>query len=793
MLENNTLDITPTPRILRTLGEIPFQTWQCIAELVDNSIDAFMSEGTRDDEDKERTISVSWTNESAAAQDRTVEIVDNACGMTIEQLQNAVRAGYSSNDPMGNLGLFGMGFNISTARLGELTTIMSTRNGDNEWVGIEIDFQTLITSKHFNAPVVRAKKENPHECGTMIKVSRLKPGILSELSNKENEIRRRLEAIYSPLLNNREISVFVRGKQLVAKSHCVWSESRYVVYNKQNVPARIEIDRDLGATLFDLSKNCYLTDDEAEPYYIELQEGKLLPPHVVERRKRLTGWLGIQRYADPNDFGIDFIRNGRKILVSDKSLFQYENPYTGQNELQYPLELGTSVGGRIVGELYVDYLLPTYQKNGFDKSDRSWADTVEAVCGIGPFRAQSRKNYNFTEPNNSPLCLLVNAYQRPTAGTRLLFAPNDTAKRYAAQFKRGSRDYIDDSLWWKAAQEEDQKQNTGGGRATPVNPGDSPSDDIGDYLPGFDGGTPAQETSQTDATTSATGTGVVAPPPPPTPETSGIDELIQRSNMVAQFSGNYRFGNTQLKVRAYELKTGQILEKGAKKPCAFFPDGTECDFFYNPHHPLLFQYPVTPKMLLLQYLSARLMARDQLTDIVATFATLVEESMPEAKIDRQSLQDRAMSALNLLRDKLIEVLRPKAIDVLNCVHEAVGEVEDTINNIQSNSALIMAFQSKAESGFDALYYVPYKTLLRLVERFPEEVFDGKVLSTPYSIINLTYEEATKRSRDESRDRTMSFLKDTLRVITNSGHGQQDQKNELARASLSVEFLFKELG
>ena len=36
-MSTGTLDITPTPRILRTIGEIPFQTWQCIAELVDNS------------------------------------------------------------------------------------------------------------------------------------------------------------------------------------------------------------------------------------------------------------------------------------------------------------------------------------------------------------------------------------------------------------------------------------------------------------------------------------------------------------------------------------------------------------------------------------------------------------------------------------------------------------------------------------------------------------------------------------------------------------------------------------
>lgn len=142
----NTLDITPTPRILRTLGEIPFQTWQCIAELVDNSIDAFLSNTGL--EDREQRITVTWSSDSVGAADRTLEVSDNAAGMSIDQLQNAVRAGYTSNDPIGNLGLFGMGFNIATARLGEETTILSTRSGDADWVGVKIDFQKLIDSKN---------------------------------------------------------------------------------------------------------------------------------------------------------------------------------------------------------------------------------------------------------------------------------------------------------------------------------------------------------------------------------------------------------------------------------------------------------------------------------------------------------------------------------------------------------------------------------------------------------------------------------------------------------------------
>ena len=88
----NTLDITPTPRILRTLGEIPFQTWQCIAELVDNSIDAFLSNTGL--EDREQRITVTWSSDSVGAADRTLEVSDNAAGMSIDQLQNAVRAGY---------------------------------------------------------------------------------------------------------------------------------------------------------------------------------------------------------------------------------------------------------------------------------------------------------------------------------------------------------------------------------------------------------------------------------------------------------------------------------------------------------------------------------------------------------------------------------------------------------------------------------------------------------------------------------------------------------------------------
>lgn len=787
------LDITPTPRILRVLGEIPFLPWQCLAELIDNSIDAFLSDEVSGGEERERRINVAWSADSLAANDRTVEISDNACGMSLEQIQNAVRAGYSSNDPINNLGLFGMGFNIATARLGELTTILSTKKGDSEWVGLKIDFEKMNAAKSFSAPVIRQKKDNPEESGTKIIISRLRTGIRTDLSMRENDIRRQLESIYTPLLNSSDIQIFIKGKQLFARNHCVWSPQRYVMYNDQQVSAYIEIDRDLGHSLFDLDRNAYLTPDAAEQYYIAMQRGEVLPDNIVERSKRLKGWLGIQRYADPNDFGIDFIRNGRKILILDKSLFQYENPYTGQKDLQYPLELGTSVGGRIVGELHVDYLLPTYQKNDFDKTDASWFQTVEAICGTGPFLPKMRKGMGFTEPNNSPLGILVNAYRRIDTGTKCLFAPNDLAKKYAVQYRQNKRDYINDDLWWKAAQEEDQRRSIGGGkRTTAVNTGDLPTDNIEDYL-GINGVGATQTTPTQLPVKTPTSEGVQVIATPPIDDTSKLDELIQRSNHVVQLTGKYATSGTlPLNVRAYELKQGSILNKGARKACFFSSDGTDCNFVYDPMHPLLVQYPVTPKMLLLQYLAEKLKARDNWTDIVSVYGDLVTSSMSEAKIDRQSLQDRASSVFAIIREKLYKALTGHEEAVLRCIHESSGEVEETVSHLLPVAHLIVPFQKCEKAGFDAIDYVPEKTLIRLFDKFPELIFDGQVVNAPYSQISLFDENATIRSRNESKERVIAFLKDALRITNNSPIGQKDLKNELARASLSIEFLMGEL-
>lgn len=377
-----TLDITPSPRILRTLGEIPFQPWQCIAELVDNSLDAFAEATRLGIALPEKRISVTWSGEGVAATARTIEIVDTGMGMSLSQLQNAARAGYSTNDPVHNLGLFGMGFNIATARLGERTQLISATPESQTWTGIEIDFASLISKKSYSAEVISETKRAPADHGTRVVISRLKGETYARLRDQEAQIRRQLENVYSAMLDSIDVEIFIQGKRLTARHYCVWSASRSVTREGRTCPAVIEIDQELGDALFDVNRNSYLTWDELEKLNSEYPDLSY-PPNIIKRNKRLRGWVGIQRFADTNEFGIDFIRNGRKVLISNKDLFTWVNPLTGTGKLEYPVELGTTVGGRIVGEVHVDYLLPTYQKNDFDRNDPSWTETIEALRGVG--------------------------------------------------------------------------------------------------------------------------------------------------------------------------------------------------------------------------------------------------------------------------------------------------------------------------------------------------------------------------------------------------------------------------
>ena len=216
------------------LGRIPFEPWQCLAELIDNSIDALLSAkeinpNWINDELPGDTYPISITLPTAAnlnAGRGVVTVIDNGPGMTLEHMRSAVKAGFSGNDPTNKLGLFGMGFNIATAKLGRVTTVTSARKQDDHWTCLQIDFDETIRSGEFHAKRWTEPKTGPYheeEHGTIIEISRLDKDECKPLVHAK-VIKLNLE---EPMPTSWPTSLLKFESMMIRKSprrHCVGTE-----------------------------------------------------------------------------------------------------------------------------------------------------------------------------------------------------------------------------------------------------------------------------------------------------------------------------------------------------------------------------------------------------------------------------------------------------------------------------------------------------------------------------------------------------------------------------------------
>lgn len=451
-------DLNPDPRVLPMLGEINLDLWRCVAELVDNSVDGFLH--TMRNGSAVGAPEVRITLPTSIGDAAYVRVRDNGPGMTPETLELAVRAGWTGNNPIDNLGLFGMGFNIATARLGGLTTVWTTRAGESVWHGVEIDFDRLRQQRHFRTPHLTRPKSETSQHGTEVHVARLKQEQAQALARTatQNRIREQLARSYSAMLREHGIpltfNLYVNERRLTAKRHCVWGENRSAhLPDHGQVAAFQVVDRTLPDRLFCTHCMRWLGSDETTCTTPACS--------VVNRRRRIHGWLGVQRHLSETDYGIDFVRNGRKIETSNKDLFEWV--VDGVSEREYPID-DPRAGGRLVGEIHLDHCRVHYTKTQFERSDPAWQEMMAVVRGQGPLRPEKARDEGFGA-NHSPLHILYQAFRRSSPRHRngvgwarlLRVKDNARAVEMAKQFDDGKAEYQDDSKWWELCQAEDAR------------------------------------------------------------------------------------------------------------------------------------------------------------------------------------------------------------------------------------------------------------------------------------------------------------------------------------------------
>lgn len=792
------LNLTPSPRLLEVLGDIPYQPWQCLAELIDNAFDDFIADETRHPSESPM-VRVTLPKANTPEGDEIVCVADTGRGMAEEQLENALRAGYSEKSRYGSLGLFGMGFNIATARLGSITEVKTTRAGDSFWLVAEIDFQRMREEGSFVVPLRREEKPDHTLHGTEVAVKKLRSETRDRFrrSTTISSIRERLGDIYSYMLRPKNQAselpgptfsglgflLYVNNVRVRARQPCVWSPSRAVDYKGRSVPAVIEINRSLEPAWACLA--CGHWHHSAPERCVECNGIDL-----ELRERRVVGWVGIQRYLDRSDFGVDLLRNGRKIISRDKSLFEWEHPDTGEILKEYPIEFGTTTGGRLVGEVHLDHVPVLYQKNDFERGSRDWITAVNIIRGEGPMQPRKAKDAGYSE-NPSPLGQLYSAYRRNDAGLKCLIPGDgirplhDRAREWAASFRKGQAEYLTDEKWYEAAAEHDRIKR---GESHASQPHDESSAVDGER-PGRAAVDPAgRSNAAEDDLFSRTGLGDILSgdatregKAEPAVRVETEEERFARYRSSARrmhdLCGDVAIAHLARRhVTAYETYERLVDPSGLDTPCvARSTQGNKIEVYVNGDHEVFRECGRDPRDYAILQLSEQLRVDARADYGIARVAAEVTTRLPDQRLTDASLRDRAEGLLRRIRDALSPIAMSHPSVVWNCL--PISEKEAAEHTALTTDPRLVWPDLTADGRF--VDYIGPGAIAAIIQERPDFTLDGNVFNTTWA----TW------STDEAKDRQVARLVRNLEALAEfMANPQAKSRLELTMARLTLDTL-----
>lgn len=455
------LDITPTPDVLVALTRTPISPLDALSELVDNAIDSFRAAETAGSLSPIRQVLIEVPGITQVDKgEGLIRVRDTGAGLSEDRIADAMRAGFSSKNHFDTLGLFGMGFNIATGKLGRVTRVISAREEDDYAVEVVLDLPKLIQDGAFTVNAERTAKPPGFSHGTVVEIHGWWPagdansGFIKDLAKiSKNTLRERLGRRYATLLRGElgePVHISVNGERCKSFEHCAWSAERSVTrQNHGEIPARMDFDE-----VIERSRRCLRDGAEFNGMSQCPRCGSTASREVVHR---VRGWVGIQRFDDQDEFGIDLIRNGRAIRVAEKaSFFEHTDAAKGKAEREYPVD---QQYGRIIGEVHLDQVPVDFQKQNFQQATPEWQAAMQYLRGgsLLPTKWPTGK------PNESPVSLLFQGYRKvrnigrgdmymgqyDPIKKRAARIPREVEREYYDKFLRRDPGYYDDEKWWE--------------------------------------------------------------------------------------------------------------------------------------------------------------------------------------------------------------------------------------------------------------------------------------------------------------------------------------------------------
>lgn len=457
-------DLTPDPKVLIALTHTPLKPLDALSELIDNSIDSFTLAENMGQKVEHPIVAISLPSRSEVDNRQGVlRIRDNGIGMSKEMAEKALKAGFTGNNPYDSLGLFGMGLNIATGKLGSKTTFITARNSDDFALRVVIDLVDIQESRSYEVYPEIIKKPSDFNHGTMIEISGWWPegnsnsGFVKKLiTYGKPKVRSELGRRYATVLRKNGIRIVLNDEPCEAFEHCTWAETRFVERPKHGkIFARQSFSQNVGsqirctecfAKLENNQNSCPVCSSES----------------IRTINERVTGWVGIQRYDDQYHYGVDLIRNGRTIRILEQSAFFEFTDEFGKTIRDYPID---GPYGRIVGEIQIDHVPVDFMKQDFQRSSPEWQRAMSFLRGDSSLQP--------TQPgasdNKSPIYQLYQGYRRVRAiGRGDMYMgvwdeekgkpkriDRDTEAELLEKFNQKKPGYYDDSEWWRLVEEAD--------------------------------------------------------------------------------------------------------------------------------------------------------------------------------------------------------------------------------------------------------------------------------------------------------------------------------------------------
>lgn len=669
------------------------------------------------------------------------------------------------------MGLFGIGFNVACANLGKKAIVITKRASDSAWTRVIIDINELTKKNTFKVKTENVFVNGYSNSGTIVIID-LKNELSASFERAKylDKISKELGRAYTYILRNsvpgltgivsgnqRKVVIKIAGKEVKPYIPCIWSEDRSVTYRRDVVQAVEKFRRDLPD-----SAVCNDCGHWSEKSSVQVCSNCNSTNLVISHRQ-VWGWIGVQRFMDGIEFGIDFIRNGRTILSQDKDIFTFTNPNTGESLKDYPVEWPADKG-RIVGEVHCDHVKVDFIKKAFDINDPHWGGAISIVRGessLQPKRAEIK--------NNSPLSKIFNAFRINEPGASYLIPGNgtkaihDASKNWAVKFRENDPEYITDEKWFEAVQSHDRIVKQGKQQSNP-NPTGSPSTILLDPLAPIEDPTPPK-----------------APVDPSVLKKETINELIKRleagGTKRMDLSKSYQLPHLS---KIYDVVVWETISK-------ITGEGKARDVWAHPvKGSLINVYIFSSSDLFSKYRRSKtdlaLIEAAQLMKTLSNSSTSISEiyfdllrQLPDEEYSEKILRSRIDELLIRLLKRLESVvtINPDIfIDSLS---------KESVATAEENSASLfpkLKWSEIKKSGKLALC-ISFSGVKELIDKIPAEIFDGKLFSQHYATAHAP----------KARDRTQGYTSKAIRDLSDIQSSNNNlNAYELSLCEVSISFI-----